>query len=320
MKKTYRIRNWSEYNKSLIQRGSLTLWFSEDAIEKWHFREETGQKGRPLVYSDDAILCALMVRTVYHLPLRALVGFLFSIVQLLGLSLLVPSYTQLSRRAKGLSKKISKLSTRQPTDIVFDSTGLKVYGEGEWKVRQHGKSKRRTWRKLHIGMDPKTKEIIVCELTLNSQGDAETAVKLIRQVSKRVKNVYGDGAYDSFDFRQEIQNLKAHPLIPPPRNAVLHNTAEAHLEIRNEAILQINGLGGDEKARKLWKQLKGYHKRSLAETTIYRIKQITGSHLRSRKLENQQIEARIKCLIINRMTKIGMPVGKWRWEEEKVAA
>lgn len=133
--KCYRITNWSKYNKSLIQRGSINFWFSEDAISKW---QHTNEKGRPQEYSDDAILCSLLVRTVYHLSLRALEGFLSSLVALLGHSINIPSYSQICRRSKVLKKVLKKLSNRRPHDIVFDSTGLKVYGEGEWNVKQHG--------------------------------------------------------------------------------------------------------------------------------------------------------------------------------------
>ena len=126
-KTKYRIRNWSEYNKALVQRGSITLWFSEESIKKWHdSSKEKGKKGRPQVYSNETILCALLIRAVYHLPLRALQGFLFSLILSLGLKLLVPSYSQISRRAKDLQEELKKLSSRRPCDVVFDSTGLKV--------------------------------------------------------------------------------------------------------------------------------------------------------------------------------------------------
>ncbi len=310
----YNIRNWAEYNKALIQRGSITLWFSDEAISKWHSNSRTEQKGRPQVYSDEAILCTLLIRTVYHLPLRALQGFLLSMVVLLGLGVLVPSYSQICRRAKALKKALQKLSNKRPHDIVFDSTGLKVYGEGEWKVRQHGVSKRRTWRKLHIGMDPKSEEIIVAELTSNGvgSGDAETAQKLIKKIPKGMKRIFGDGAYDGIEFRQEIEKAGAEPFIPPPRDAVIHkNTTDLAIMKRNDAVCEITGLGGDDQARKLWKQLKGYHKRSLVETTMYRIKQLTGSKMRSREWERQQVEAHIKCLVVNKMTKLGMPCRIW---------
>ncbi len=309
----YRIRNWAEYNKALIQRGSITLWFSEDAIDQWYNKERTGKKGRPQIYSDEAILCALLVRTVYHKPLRALVGFLWSLAVLLKLSIQIPSYTQICRRAKDLGKALKKLSSCRPCDIVFDSTGLKVYGEGEWKVRQHGTSKRRTWRKLHIGMDPKSQEIIVSELTGNGvgSGDVEIAEKLIGKVPKGIKRVFGDGAYDGIDFRRKIEAIGAEALIPPPRDAVVHRSPEPAIRKRDYAVLEIIGLGADDKARQLWKKLKGYHRRSLAETAIYRIKQLTGSNLRHREWERQRNEAYIKCLVINKMTKLGMPDGQW---------
>lgn len=310
----YRIKNWSDYNKSLIQRGSITFWFSEEAISKWHSTSHTGEKGRPQTYSDDAILSALLIRTVYHLPLRALQGFLHSLVILLGIPISVPCYSQICRRSKDLGKALTKISKRQPSDIVFDSTGLKVYGEGEWKVRQHGISKRRTWRKFHIGMDPDSGEIIVAELTSNGagSGDGEVARKLMKKVPRRVKRVFGDGAYDGIEFRQAVDNARAEAIIPPPRDAVVHeDTIDPSIKKRNDAIQEIAGLGGDDSARKLWKVLKDYHRRSLVETTMYRIKQLTGANLKSREWKRQRTESYVKCLTINMMTKLGMPKGKW---------
>ena len=146
----YRIRNWAKYNRSLVQRGSLTIWFSDDVAKSW-LQKPSGnsKKGRLLTYSDQATLAALIIRQVYHLPLRALQGFLISIASLLQLALPIPHYTSICRRSAALGADIKRLSRKQPTDIVIDSSGLKVYGEGEWKVRQHGKSTRRTWRKIH---------------------------------------------------------------------------------------------------------------------------------------------------------------------------
>lgn len=312
--KVYRIKNWSDYNKSLIQRGSINFWFSEDSIKKWKSTTHTCKKGRPRDYSDDAILCALVIRTVYHLPLRAVEGLLRSLVTLLGLNINVPSYTQICRRAKTLKKELRRLSEKRPKDLVFDSTGLKVYGEGEWKVKQHGASKRRTWRKLHLGMDPASKEIIISELTTNStgSGDSQIGKKMMKEVSKGVKRVFGDGAYDSLEFRQEVEGRGAETIVPPPRDAVIHpSTEDPALKKRNDAVLEISGLGGNDEARKLWKILKGYHRRSLAETTMYRIKQLTGANLRSREWERQCVEGYVKCLIINKMNELGMPDSTW---------
>lgn len=302
---------------SLVSRGSLTIWIEDDIATRWRTSSEERRNGHPLVYSDETILMALTIRFVYNLPLRALEGFLKSILLLLGLSLKAPCYTQICRRAKRLGKTLRHLSKRRPTDIVFDSTGLKVYGEGEWKVRVHGTSKRRTWRKLHIAMDPNSGEVLLAEITENSKGDAQVAEGMIDSVPKSVQNIYGDGAYDSLGFRKKIHSKGAKPIIPPPCNAVVNREAldEATFD-RNQAIQAIKGLGGDGSARSLWKKLTGYHRRSLVETTMFRYKQIFGGFLRSRSWTNQRIEAILKCRILNKMTSLGMPIG--RWEEMEV--
>lgn len=314
MKAKYHIRNWNDYNKSLIQRGSITVWFSEDAIKTWTAPKEIKKRGAPKLYSDEAILTALMIRSVFHLPLRALQGFLTSLIIILSLGLLIPSYTQICRRAKLLGQRLKKLSRKNVTNIVIDSTGLKVYGEGEWKVRQHGYSKRRTWRKLHLAVCPDSNEIIFEVLTENKVADCEVYPKLLEQMPKSVKYTYGDSAYDA--ARCYAANVKhgSIPIIPPSRNAVLRKNASASWEIRNTSLLEISGLGGDDGARKLWKKLKGYHRRSLAETAMFRFKRIFGNDLKSRILETQRAESRAKCEALNIMTRLGMP------ESELIAA
>jgi hypothetical protein len=310
--KKYQIRNWSEYNKGLVARGSINLWISEDVSRNWCLSNKTGKKGRPKNYSDEAILCCLLIRIVFKQPLRMLVGFLTSLMLLMNLSLKIPSYTQISRRAQDLNKALLRLSRRKPTDIVFDSTGLKVYGEGEWKVRIHGKSKRRTWRKLHICLDPKSGEILLSELTPNGRGDAETALPMLKQLPTSIERAYGDGGYDGGLFKQALECAGIEAIIPPPRNAVaVCDSKNRERDARSNAVLEIRGLGADENARRTWKHLKGYHKRSLVETMMYRIKQLTGDRLRSREFKRQKVEVMIRCLAVNRMTRLGMPKGRW---------
>ena len=161
---TYRIRNWSEYNKALIQRGSITIWIDEKSVKNWFSSYHTCQAGRPATYSDEAILMMLILREVYKRSLRNLQGFVQSLFHAMGLNLPLPSYSQISRRVKSLHKRVNRLTQgKKAAPIIFDSTGLKVHGEGEWKVKMHGKSKRRTWKKLHIGLDAETQDIICCE-------------------------------------------------------------------------------------------------------------------------------------------------------------
>ena len=311
----YCITNWSQYNTALIQRGNINLWFSQDALKKWLHKGKR-VNGRPRRYSDDAILMALMVREVMHLPLRTLQGFLKSMMAKVGLNLPVPSYTQICRRAKALKKvlhRLCKMSRRLPHDIVFDSTGLKVYGEGEWKVRQHGISKRRTWRKFHIGIDPRSQEIVTMELTDNGKADAAVAEGMLKCMPRSVRRVTGDKAYDRFRFRRRVHERGATNGTPPSRNARVHyETNDPAVMERNAAIMEIAGLGGDDLARKLWKKLTGYHKRSLVETAMYRIKQLFGGRLRSRYMEQQYVESYVKCLVLNKMTRLGLPRGCWK--------
>lgn len=313
--KVYRIRNWAEYNRSLIQRGSLTVWIDDSALKNWLSCSSTGQAGRPEVYSDDAILMLLVLRERYGLSLRSLQGFITALFQSMGVMLPVPSYTQICRRAGSLGGKAKRLSTGRVKHIIFDSTGLKVFGEGEWKVRIHGKSKRRTWRKFHIGIDADSQDIVVHELTTNDVGDAEVATRLMDGLPSSVKSVRGDGAYDAGHFRERIEQAKAHAIIPPPRNATYKEAQVGWERRRDEAIVEITGLGGDEEARRLWKVLVGYHKRSLVETAMFRIKWMLGDRLKSRTMGSQRTEVLCKCLVINKMNKLGLPKGEWMIRE-----
>ena len=159
-----RIKNWNQYNQALINRGSLDVWISADLLEQWGVSEQSGKRGRPRVFSDECILLMLTLRVVFSLPLRALQGFVTSLFDMRGFSLPVPSYTQICRRSKALDKKLKRLTRRRPKRIVLDSTGLKVYGDGEWKAKKHGSKKQRRWVKLHLSLCPDTHTIIDMEL------------------------------------------------------------------------------------------------------------------------------------------------------------
>jgi hypothetical protein len=307
----YRIYNWPEYNKALVARGDISFWIDENAIAKWLSVSSTGEAGRPVTYSDDAILMLLIVREVFKLPLRALEGFVRSLFRQMDIDLPVPCYSQISRRAKTLHKRVGKLMRKEVKHIIFDSTGLKVYGEGEWKVRIHGKSKRRTWRKLHIGIDAQTQEIVVCELTDKRGGDAKVAEKMLDKVGNKLKTVRGDGSYDAGRLRAKAHKMGAKVIVPPPVNAVYKNAQEGWQRERDATLAEIKGLGGGEDGLRIWKVLTRYHRRSLVETTMYRIKQLIGGTLKARCMECQRTEAYCKCLVINKMNKLGMPKGEW---------
>jgi hypothetical protein len=310
---TYRIRNWPEYNRALIQRGSITVWIEEKAIKNWFSSYHTCRAGRPATYSDEAILMILVLREVYQRPLRSLQGLVHSIFSVMGLDLPVPSYSQISRRAKSLHKTVNRLiQGKRACHIIFDSTGLKVHGEGEWKVKVHGKSKRRTWRKFHIGIDAESQDIVCCELTVNAKGDAEVAEDMLEKLPCKVKSARGDGAYDASRFRKKVHEKGGVCIVPPPRDATYKGTVEVAWEKeRDEAIAIIHGFGGDEVGRRLWKICSGYHERSLAETAMFRVKKMLGGGLKARSMGAQKTEAICKCLVINKMNKLGMPRFEW---------
>lgn len=313
---TYRIRNWPEYNKALIQRGSISIWIDEKAVKSWFSSYHTCRAGRPATYSDEAILMLLILREVYKRTLRNLQGFVQSLFHVMGLDLPVPSYSQISRRAKTLHKKINRLiQGKQARHIIFDSTGLKVYGEGEWKTKVHGKSKRRTWRKLHIGIDAETQDIICCELTGNNRGDAAMAEQMLSKLPCKVKSARGDGAYDASRFRKKVHAAGGNCLVPPPRDAAYKGTEEGGWEReRDDAIATIHGFGGDDVGRRLWKKFSDYHERSLVETAMFRVKKMFGGELKARLTGSQKTEAICKCLAINKMNKLGMPRFEWASE------
>src|SRR5271169_3569947 len=170
-KGTYKITNWRKYNESLVQRGSITFWFSEDVVENWHHANARPKVGHPFMYSDSAIECLLVLRELFQLPYRQTEGLGRSLAELMQIALDIPDFTSLAKRAAkmGVSLDVTKHVGR--IDVVVDSTGLKVFGEGEWKMRTHGKTKRRTWRKLHLAVNPATQEIEAETLTENNADD-----------------------------------------------------------------------------------------------------------------------------------------------------
>lgn len=303
-KQQYRIRNWSEYNKSLVKRGSLTLWFDEKSIQRWHKAKMTGHAGRPFKYADAAIECMLTIKSVFKLPLRATQGLVSSLIELLELPLEAADYTTLCRRQSKLDLSMHIKNSSEPLHAVFDSTGLKIFGEGEWKVRQHGYSKRRTWRKLHLGVNEATGEIIASVLSTNDLGDSEVFPDLLEQISTPLAQASGDGAYDSFENYGLLEKRGAKITIPPREGAKLSKPGgigDGTLS-RNKNIRAIDRLG-----RALWKKHNGYHRRSIAETTMFRYKTLFGSSLSAIRFDHQAVEAFIKCNALNKMTHLGMP-------------
>ena len=303
-KALYRVQNWPDYDKALVQRGSITFWLSDGFEKNWLYTGEK-QRGSQFEYSDQAILIMLTVKEVFHLTNRQAEGFMRSLFAMLKIALPVPDHSTLSKRGKGLRVNLPK-KTNQSLNIVMDSTGLKIYGEGEWKVRQDGISKRRTWRKLHVGANPEDGEIQAALLTENSVSDDEAVEALLAQIEPEMAEFAADGAYDK---RKVYDSLNAHSpdvdiLIPPRKNARIwkHGNTKAERLKRDENLRSIRKHG-----RKAWKKKSGYHVRSLAETAMFRLKTIFGDELSTRLMETQTTQALVRCAALNQMTRLGMP-------------
>ncbi|QLH34770.1 MAG: IS5 family transposase [Parachlamydiaceae bacterium] len=285
---TYRIRNWSEYNRTLIERGSISIWIEEKAAKNWFSSYHTCRAGRPTTYSDEAILMMLILREVYKRSLRNLQGFVQSLFRAMNLNIPVPSYSQISRRAKTLHKRVNRLTQgKKACHIIFDSTGLKVNGEGEWKVKVHGKSKRRTWRKFHIGIDAETQDILCCELTGNNKGDAEVVEQMLGKLPCKVKSARGDGAYDASRFRKKVHEKGGVCIVPPPRDAA-YKVRQAGKKKEMMPSQQSMDLAETMKEGDFGRSAVVTMKRSLAEIAMFRIKRMLGGGLKARSMGTQK--------------------------------
>jgi len=304
---SYRLRNWRDYNASLIARGSLTLWIEEDLDAWWLEKQKTGKPGASPTFSEKAIQACLSLRLLLHLPLRQTQGFIGSLFGLTQQALPVPDYTTLSRRQKGLPVCLPVRPSERPRHIVLDSTGLKVFGEGEWKVRKHGKGRRRVWRKIHLSVDEASGEVLAVVM---SEGDAADGPHLPRlvQESQQAGGPIGqssaDGAYDSWDNDAFLTQQGIVSTIPPRAGSKIRqhgNSKNAPLQ-RDQNLRQIRRLG-----RRGWARVWGYSRRSLAETQMMRQKRILGGCLLSRGTANQWVECQLRCAVLNRLTHLGMP-------------
>ena len=298
-KPKHKISNWKQYNQALVQRGSLTIWMDASAIRRWHCHTHHGRRGRGFHYSDTAIETALMLKGLFNLPLRALEGFINSLFKLMAVPLKSPDYSCISKRAKTVEINYRAPSKGTVTHLVIDSTGLKVYGEGEWKMRKHGKEKRRVWRKLHLAVDAATHAIVAAESSLENIADNEVLPTLLNPLRREIEQVSGDGAYDTRDCHALLKKKGIKDTIPPRKNAALWE--EGHP--RNEAV---EALKAGELSE--WEKQSGYHQRSKAETAMYRYKQLISPKLSLRNHNAQVGEMLAGVKVLNKVIGLGMPV------------
>ena len=239
---TRKVTNWRDYDESLRRRGSLTVWFSDEAVEAWEAERRTSRGGQP-EYSDLAILTALTFKAVFRLAYRQTEGLIGSVIGLLGLDLAVPDHTTLCRRAETLEVPRPKPrgdgagggagGDTGPMHLLVDSTGLKLYGAGEWLVEKHGTKRRRSWRKLHLGVDAETGRIVAATLTDRDEDDASQVGPLLDQVEDPVASFTADGAYDQESVYADV--AERHPGRGRRRSAALDRRAQRHGRDRADA-------------------------------------------------------------------------------------
>jgi len=291
-----------------VRRGDITLWFEEDVIAAWEHANRDVKVGRPFTYSDTAIECLLALRELFRLPYRQTEGLGRALVKLMDVEVAIPDFTSLAKRAAKLKVSLELAPTTGPIDVVVDSTGLKVVGAGEWRSEAYRHPKRKTWRKLHLSINAATQEIVAEVLTSKRRDDADLVPDLLSQLDRPVAKLYGDGAYDKWKLYDVLERKEILPVIPPRRRASIkqHGNCAGQPLPRDEAIRGIRRLG-----RKCWKQQIGYHRRSLIETSMFRLKRAFGNRLKNKHFENQQTETRLRCKLLNRFTQLGLP--KFRW-------
>lgn len=310
-KKVYRVRNWSHYNKSLINRGSITFWISEEVIKEWVSPAKPISRGRPQAYPDSLILAALSLRQLYHLTLRATEGFLQSLSQLMKLFCKAPTYTTLCKRSKTVRVPLEVSHQSAPRHVLVDSTGIQVVGEGEWKTLVHGRSKHQVWRKLHIAMDADNHCILAMKMTESVRHDGNQLPDLIDQIKGNICQITGDGAYDKKSCYHAAYQRGAKPVFPPQHDACVQRNKinkDPALIARDKTIEEIGRGEGREERLKEWKKKTNYHRRSRIETLMSRMKSVFGDQMRARCMANQQTDLAVRCQIINKMNCLGMPI------------
>ena len=264
-KDKYRLTNWSAYNAGLKQRGSLTLWISEDVAGSWNY-DGVVKRGGQFEYSDTCIRVLLTLKVTFRRAFRQLEGFAGSIFQLMGIDL---------------------------------------------RVRKHGYSKRRTWRKLHLAADEKTGQILAQVLTDNKTDDASVLPTLIEQVQKegiKIGKTGADGAYDTTECWEILIEKSIKPILPSRENAVYWGDVNDQIgEHPRNRVLQKIDEAGLEANRKGWKIESGYHRRSSSENVFFRWKTILGEKMYARKTEHRQTEAAVKSAVLNRFIQIASP-------------
>jgi Transposase DDE domain len=289
-------RDWRKYNKDLVNRGKINFWIHPKVLQNWKGKRD-GKACRPFLYSDELIKTMSYIRFKFHLSLRETEGFFESLLILMKAFLKSPSYTQICRRMKRLQFPAELFARKNVTDIVLDTTGLKIHGAGEWLAKKYGGQKK--WKKLHVALDPESGKLILAELTNEHVHDTAYLETALQRSNRKRGKVLIDGIADSRRCYELTSRYRKALLTPPKKGAILR--PEEELQRRNDAVRIIRGFGNDQVARSIWSKLVGYSQRSIVESMISRWKRTYGGSLKSRCDQRKKVEVRLKAEMINQM-------------------
>ena len=296
---SFEVRNWAGYEAGLRRRGSLTLWIEDAALECWQTIGPSGQ-GR---YTNAAIQTSLMLRAAFKLALRQIEGLMTSVLSLMGLTISAPDHTTVSRRATTLPVIPATSVPLGPLHVLIDSTGLQVYGAGQWLEAKHGAKSRRKWRKLHLAVDAASGMIVAQTLTDQETDDPCQVAPLLDQIDDPIGQVTADGTYDGAPTYQTIaQHGDGIEVVIPPRSTSIPSGEPGPPTQRERHLAMIA-----EQGRLAWQSATNYGRRSLVDTTMSRYKSLIGPRLRARGFAGQQTEAVIGVAVLNRMLEAGRP-------------
>jgi hypothetical protein len=295
----YRTTNWSSYNEALRRRGSLLVWLDREM--EW-LAPKRGRPGRPETFSDAAIQFCLSIKVLFGLALRQTIGMVTSLLKMAGLEdWPVPDFSTLCRRQKTVAIQIPYRRAGGTLNLLVDSTGVKVLGDGEWQARKHGPSRQRQWRKVHLAMDAATGDIRAVEFTSSHQGDSPVLPDLLAQIpaDQAIGTVTADGAYDTRTCHAAIAERGGTAVIPIRKNGRPWKEDCPAARSRNETLRTTRHFG-----RAFWKRLTGYHARSRIEAQMLRLKAF-GDRITSRDPDRQTAEIHTRVALMNRFSALG---------------
>ena len=294
-KMSFKVRNWPAYEAGLRRRGSLTFWIEDAALECWQTIGPSGQAR----YTGAAIQTSLMLRAAFKLPLRQIEGLMTSVLSLMGLTISAPDHTTVSRRAVTLPVIQATSVPHGPLHVLIDSTGLQVYGAGQWLEAKHGAKSRRKWRKLHLAVDAASGMIVAQTLTDQDTDDPSQVAPLLDQIGDPIGQVTADGAPTYQTIAQHGDGIE---VVIPPRSTSIPSGEPGPPTQRDRHLAMIA-----EQGRLAWQIATDDGKRALIEMTMGRYKSLIGPRLRARGFAGQQTEAAIGVAVLNRMLAAGRP-------------